>query len=74
MQAEVREPVRGRLAVEGVDDMDEAKFIADPLDEMGSPRTAEFDPLHGLGLDGLEEPEQVRPMGVRRPERRGRLE
>src|SRR6267143_3743771 len=57
MYSEVREPVRGRLPVERIDDMDEAELLTDPLDDVRRPGSAELDPLRRVRPEGLEESE-----------------
>src|SRR5439155_25010810 len=73
VEAKVGEAVRRGLLVERIDDVDEAELLADPLDQMGGPRTPELEPLHGVRPDRFEETEQIVPIVLGREEGWGSL-
>src|SRR5439155_5691221 len=50
------------------------ELLADSLDHVRGPRTAELEPLHGLRPDRFEETEKMIPILLRWAKGRGRLE
>src|SRR5687767_459176 len=74
VEPEVSEADRCGLLEKRIDDVDEAQILTNPLDDVGGPWAAEFQTLHFLRPNRLEEPVQSGPIHVRGSERGGRLE
>jgi len=74
VETEVRESVGRGLFVERINGVDETEVLADFLDDMAGPRTAEFDRLRGIRPIRLEETVQRGSIGLRGTEGCWRLE